>query len=213
MTEQSANPSTRKLILFGVAVAIPLAAVALYFAIFDQPPPRPEPPVPSAAPGGQASPSQATLPPNHPPIGGQSEGPQASAAPATPAGHPQMGSAGRTVRIPDEVKGKWQAVKLRVEEKTGGKPPQVFTVKLGGQLSIPGSNLRVRVGDFLPALQVRGGEVTSASNDPTNPAVLVTVSEGGKETFKGWLFAKFPEMQPFEHPTYRITLVEGVPVG
>jgi hypothetical protein len=104
-------------------------------------------------------------------------------------------------------------VKLRVEEKGGGKPPEIFTVKLGGQLSIPGSELRVQVGEFLPALQVSGGEITSASNDPTNPAVQVTVSEGGKDTFKGWLFSKFPEMQPFEHPKYRITLVEGVPRG
>ncbi len=225
MTEQ--RPSTRKLILFGVAVAIPLAAVALYFAVFDQPPPAPRaamPPATAGAPGEQPGPGQATLPPNHPPIGEQAGGPQgpaggppggpqASGGPIPPAGHPQMGSAGRTVRVPEEVKGKWQAVRLRVEEKGGGKPPQVFTVRLGAQLTIPGSKLHVRVGDFLPALQVKGGEVTSVSNDPTNPAVLVTVSEGSKETFKGWLFSKFPEMQPFEHPTYRITLVEGIPAG
>jgi len=118
---------------------------------------------------------------------------------------------GRSIRVPEDVKGKWLAVKLRVEEKGGGKPPQVFTVKLGGQLDIPGSKLSIRIGDFLPALQVSGNEVTSASNNPTNPAVMVTVSEGGKEIFKGWLFGKFPEMQPFEHTTYRVTLVEGVP--
>ena len=65
--------------------------------------------------------------------------------------------------------------------------------------------------DFLPALQVSGNEVTSAGNDPTNPAALVAVSEGGKEIFKGWLFARFPDMQAFRHPVYRITLLEGVP--
>lgn len=216
MTEQ--GPGLKKLILFGVAIAVPLAAVALYFAIFDQPPPppRPAPAIPaSPAPGGQPGSGQAALPPNHPPIGSQAGGPQASdGEPAVgQAGHPQVGSAGRPVRIPDPVKGKWQAVKLRVEEKDGGRPPEIFTVKLGGQLGIPGSKLRVKVGEFLPALQVSGGEITSASNDPTNPAVLVTVSEGGKDTFKGWLFSKFPEMQPFEHPKYRITLVEGVPRG
>ena len=124
-----------------------------------------------------------------------------------------MGSAGRAVRIPEELKGKWQAVKLRVEEKGSGKPPEVFTVKLGEQLAVPGSRLRVRVGDFLPALQVRGGDITSVSNDPTNPAVMVTISDGGKEAFRGWLFSKFPDMQPFEHPTFRITLVGGVPAG
>ena len=221
MAEQ--GPGLKKLILFGVAVAAPLAAVALYFAIFDQPPPppRPAPAVPaSPAPGGQPGSGQAALPPNHPPIGGQAGGPQAprgepaaGPAPLAGAGHPQVGGAGRPVRIPDPVKGKWQAVKLRVEEKDGGRPPEVITVKLGGQLAIPGSKLRVKVGEFLPALQVSGGEITSASNDPTNPAVLVTVSEDGKDTFNGWLFSKFPEMQPFEHPKYRITLVEGVPRG
>ena len=35
MTEQ--GPITKKLIRLGVAIAIPLAAVALYFAVFDQP--------------------------------------------------------------------------------------------------------------------------------------------------------------------------------
>lgn|SRR5574337_633840 len=213
MTEQ--GPGTRKLILFGVAVAAPLAAVALYFAIFDQPAPAPppvRPSAPQAGPGGQAGPGQASLPPDHPPIAGQPGGAQASASTSAPAGHPQMGG-GRSIRVPEEIKGKWQAVKLRVEEKGGGKPPQVFTVRLGGQLDIPGSKLRIRVGDFLPALQVSGNEVTSASNNPTNPAVMVAVSDGGKEIFKGWLFGKFPEMQPFEHPTYQITLVEGVPAS
>ncbi len=224
MTGQA--PGIKKLILFGVAVAIPLSVVALYFAIFDQPSPSPRPasaPPASPAPGGQPDSGQAALPPNHPPIGGQAGGPkaltgestgsQAAGGPLSGPGHPQVGGAGRPVRIPDAVMGKWQAVKLRVEEKDGGKPPETFTVKLGGQLAIPGSKLRVKTGEFLPALRVSGGEITSASNDPTNPAVLVTVSEDGKETFKGWLFSKFPEMQPFEHPRYRITLVEGVPRG
>jgi hypothetical protein len=212
MTESS--PSTRKLILFGVAVAIPLAAVAAYFALFDQPLPPTRAPAAQAVPGGQAGSGQPSLPPNHPPIGGPQTGDAQTgpAPPGAPPGHPQMGS-GRSIRIPDEVKGKWQAVKLRVEQKAGGKPPQVFTVKLGGQLDVPGSKLQVHVGEFLPALQVNGNEVTSLSNNPTNPAVMVTVSEDGKETFKGWLFGKFPEMQPFEHPTYRITLVEGIPAS
>jgi len=225
MTEH--GPGIRKLILSGVAVAIPLAVVALYFAIFDQPSPPPrsaQAPPDASASAGQPDSGQAPLPPNHPPVGGQPGSPQASGGEQeggqagggmnVPVGHPQVvGGAGRPVRLPGVVKGKWQAVKLRVEEKSGGKPPETFTVKLGGQVSIPGSKLRVKVGEFLPALQVSGGEITSASNDPTNPAVLVTVSEDGKDTFKGWLFSKFPDMQAFEHPRYRIILVEGVPKG
>jgi hypothetical protein len=221
------GPGTKKLILFGAAVAIPLAAVALYFALFDQPPPATrgsQPPPASAAPAGSGDGGQAALPPNHPPIGraaGAQPGPGGgqsgeSAAPSGQGmspGHPQTGGAGRPVRVPDSVKGKWQAVKVRVEQKSGGKAPEVFTIKLGGQLDIPGSKLRVRVNEFLPALQVSGNEVTSASNEPSNPAALVTVWDAGKEAFRGWIFSRFPEMQPFEHPLYRVTLVEGVPKG
>jgi hypothetical protein len=219
MGTEGETTSRKKLILAGVAVAVPLAAVALYFALLDQPGPptrSAQPPPPTAAPSGQGGPPGPTaLPPDHPPIGGPPEGgqpgaEQAQAGPLPAGAHPQVG-AGRPIRVPDVVKGKWQAVKLRVEEKAGGKAPQLFTVALGGQLNVPGSKLRLKVGEFLPALQVSGGEITSASNDPVNPAALVTVSEGGRESFKGWLFSKFPDMQPFEHPKYRITLVEGIP--
>jgi len=205
------EPGLKKLILFGTAVAVPLALVALYFAVFDQPQPG-APPTPATvaqAAGDQPPAGQSALPPNHPPIQGQATSPGAQ----MPPGHPQVGSAGRPVRIPDSVKGKWAAVKLRIEEKAGGRGPQIVTVKLGSDLQVTGSPLTVRVGDFLPALQVGGNEVTSLSNDPTNPAVFVTILDGGKEVFKGWLFAKFPEMQPFEHPKYRITLLEGIPKG
>ncbi len=202
------GPSTRKLILFGVAVAVPLAAVAIYFAAFDQPPPTPQASqaAMAAAPAATGEAAQPTLPPDHPPLGGQ---PGAGGEP--PAGHPQMGGSSRTVRVPDDVKAKWQSVKLQVEQIAGEKSSRVFTVKVGGTLDIPGSSLQVTVRDFLPALQVSGNEVTSAGNDPTNPAALVTVSEGGKEIFRGWLFARFPDMQAFQHPVYRITLLEGVP--
>ena len=218
MSETDERPKTQKLILFGVAVAIPLAAVALYFAIFDQPPPQTDQPPAAVAASGQGSTEKPALPPDHPPIAAQPGGAPAAAgqpgaAAGAPPGHPQMGSTGRTVRVPETVKGKWQAVKLQVEQKTAGTGPQVFTVKQGDQLDIPGSKLHVKVGDFLPALQVSGNEVTSSGNDPTNPAVHVTVNEDGKEIFKGWLFGKFPDMQPFEHPKYKITLIAGVPKG
>ena len=221
MSETEERPNTRKLILFGVAIAVPLAAVALYFAIFDQPPPASrsgEAPAVAASPQGVGE--KPALPPDHPPVsqqqqveGARSGAAEPGAAAGMPASHPQMGGAGRTVRIPDAVKDKWQAVKLQVEQKSGEPRPQVFTVKLGGELDIPGSKLQVKIGDFLPALQVNGNEVTSMGNDPTNPAVLVTVSEGGKEIFRGWLFGKFPDMQPFVHPMYKITLLAGVPKG
>ena len=186
----------RRWVLAGLAAAVPLAAVAVYFALVAPAPPS------AAGPAAAVTP---TLPPNHPRVEGA----------AAPEGrlHPPTGSTGRTVRVPDSVKGKWQAVKLKVEVKNGASAPRIVTVNLGGDLVIPGSALRLRVEDFLPALQVKDSEITSASNEPSNPAALVTIRDGDKEMFRGWLFGKFPDMQPFDHQTYRITLVEGIPKG
>jgi hypothetical protein len=187
----------RKLMFLGLAVAVPLAAVAVYFAFVAAPPPPPSPAAPSAA-------ATANLPPEHPPVGG------ATAPQSAERAHPQFGGAGRAVRVPDAVKGKWQAVKLQVGGKAGGTQ-QTVTVNLGGEATVPGSTLKIRASEFLPALQVKDNEITSASNDPNNPAALVTIWDGEKQVFHGWLFSKFPDMQPFEHPSFRVILAEGVP--
>jgi hypothetical protein len=202
VSEIEQRTTTRRWILLGLAIAIPLGAVALYFAVLAPPPP----PAPVAAAPRGAGP--AGLPADHPPIGGAG-----AAAPEGERAHPQMGSTGRAVRVPDSVKGKWRAVKLQVETKGGGSPPQTITLGLGAEAVVAGSKLKLRAEEFLPALQVKGNEITSGSNEPANPAVLMTIWEDGKQVFHGWLFSKFPDMQPFEHPTYRITLVEGVPAG
>jgi len=200
--EGEQRPTTRRWIFLGLAIAIPLGAVALYFAVLAPPPP----PAPvAAAPRGAAP---AGLPADHPPIGGAAAGAQGGER-----AHPQMGSTGRAVRVPDAVKGKWRAVKAKVETKGGGSPPQTITLSLGAEVVVPGTTLKLRAEEFLPALQVKDNEITSGSNEPANPAVLMTISEDGKQVFHGWLFSKFPDMQPFEHPKYRITLIEGVPAG
>ena len=187
----------RRWILLGLAIAIPLGAVALYFAVLAPPPP----PAPvAAAPAG--------LPADHPPIGGAG-----ADAPEGERAHPQMGSTGRAVHVPDSVRGKWRAVKLQVEAKGGGSAPQTITLGVSAEATVPGSKLKLRAEEFLPALQVKGNEITSGSNEPANPAVLMTIWEDGKQVFHGWLFSKFPDMQPFEHPKYRITLIEGVPAS
>ena len=116
------------------------------------------------------------------------------------------------VVVPANVKGKWGAVKIVVEDKTT-KKVQEFTVKLNSDLQIPNSNLKVTVGEFLPDFKMDVGTITSISNEQNNPAVSIKVFEGGKEVFKGWLYAKFPAIHPFEHPKVGLGLKEGIKKG
>jgi len=118
--------------------------------------------------------------------------------------------------VPDSIKGKWSAVKLVVQDKVT-KESKEYTVNLNSDLKIPNSNLKIHVGEFFPDFKMSGINLTSASNEPKNPAVAVRISEGEKQIFPaqgkkwGWLFSKMPSVHPLNHPKYVIILKEGIP--
>ena len=122
-------------------------------------------------------------------------------------GQPAMPQKVETVLVvPDGVKNKWKAVKINVTDKTSNKS-QIITVEIGKEVQIPNSDLKIFVETFLPAFKMEGGTITSTSVDqPTNPAVKLKVFEKGEEVFKGWLFERFPNVHPFNHPKYALLL-------
>ncbi|MFQ5455707.1 MAG: DUF2155 domain-containing protein [Nitrospirota bacterium] len=121
---------------------------------------------------------------------------------------------GSRTLIPDIVKGKWSAVKFIVEDKKKNTM-QEYKIKVGGKMSIPDSNLVIKVIDFLPDLKIednpKGSIFTSVSNDLNNPATHIIVLEEGKEIFNGWLFSLFPSIHPFQHDSFGVVLKEGIP--
>ncbi|MBI4689505.1 MAG: DUF2155 domain-containing protein [Nitrospirae bacterium] len=159
-----------------------------------------EEPVPQAP--GMGAPGMGALPPGHPiPGGGQG----APGGVVMPKGDLQ-------VIVPANVKGKWSAVKIVIEDKVS-KKTQEYAVKLNSELKIPNSDLKISVGEFMPDFRMDANTITSATNNPNNPAVSIKVFEGNNEIFKGWLYSKFPAIHPFEHPKVGLTLKEGVKKG
>ena len=138
---------------------------------------------------------------------GKQEKEKAATAPA--AGEPKLALPQKgqqaTISIPPDVKGKWKSIKITVEDKKG-KSKKDYTIKLGDAMEIPGSKLNVKAVEFVPSFVMQGLNITSASNEPTNPAAKIIVTDGGKEVFNGWLFQKFPTTHAFTHPEYAITL-------
>jgi len=113
------------------------------------------------------------------------------------------------VIVPEDVKGKWKAVKILFEDKAEKKNTE-YTIDLNSDFKVPDTDIKISVGEFLPDFRMSAGTITSASNEANNSAVRVKVFEGEKEVFRGWLFAKFPTAHPFEHHRYAIILKEGV---
>jgi hypothetical protein len=128
--------------------------------------------------------------------------------PGSPHG-PMEGGPEKKVVVPDDVKAAWKAVKVEVEFKEK-KTKKEFTVPVLSEYKVPDTDLVLNVGDFLPHFSMTAEQITSSSNNPENPACNIEVLEGGKQVFKGWLFARFPDVHPFQHDKFAVKLLEGV---
>jgi hypothetical protein len=186
------------------APAAPAAGQAETGAMPEGHPSLPEghPAMPEGHPGVTLHPGE--MPTPHPP----------TAAEQAEAAHQGIDvtastKSGTTV-IPDAVKGKWKAATFVVVDRQQSKAQEV-TVDLKGEWPFPGSDLKLRVLEFLPDLRIDNKIYTSASNEPNNPAAHVVIYQGDKEIFDGWLFSQFPQVHKFDHPRFGITLKEGVP--
>ena len=139
--------------------------------------------------------------------------------PSLPAGHPGMGTelpgahgtpkAQRTIVVPKDVKAKWKAVNLIIEDKATKKTKE-YKIGLGSTLDVPTTNVTIKVLTFLPHFVMGNTEITSVSNEPKMPAAQISVTEPGKEAWEGWVFALHPDMHPYQHDKIAIKLGGGV---
>jgi len=188
-------PMTKKIIFLFAAISL---AVSLSACQKKEEQPVPKAPMQSP----MAQPSDLTQPMKTPeamPPHGQMGAPQGDMAKKEQ----------KTVKVPDDVKKSWKKVRLVFADK-GTKKTKDYTVDVNSQFEIEGTKLKVAVGEFLPNFKMMDSTITSGSNEPTNPAVRVEILEKGQSIFKGWLFAKMPEIHPFESDKYGLILKEGI---
>jgi len=117
----------------------------------------------------------------------------------------------REVNIPETVEGKWKAVKILVRNKTDEGKNEIKTVPIGSSFQIGDTGIKVTAGPFLPNFVMDQGTYTSMNNQAINPAVQLVVEENGKVLYKGWTFAKYPEMYAFEHDVFALELKDYIP--
>jgi len=86
-------------------------------------------------------------------------------------------------------------------------------INMGQEAAVPGTTLKIKALEFLPDFRMEGEKITSVSNEPNNPAVRVQITEDGKEIFKSFLYSKFPQVHPLQHPKYMVTLKEPIKKG
>ncbi|HET6421152.1 MAG TPA: DUF2155 domain-containing protein [Geobacteraceae bacterium] len=116
------------------------------------------------------------------------------------------------VVVPDSVKGKWKSVKIDVLDKSTLKKAE-YEIAIGSEAQVAGSDLTIRVDNFMPDFIMNGPVRTSASNEPKKPAAQIRIMEKGQEIFKGWVFYNLPSPHDFQHPKYAVSLAGFVPAS
>ncbi|PLY02990.1 MAG: DUF2155 domain-containing protein [Desulfuromonas sp.] len=114
------------------------------------------------------------------------------------------------VVVPKGVEGQWKAVRITVLDNETNEEV-TYTVDIGQEFTLSSSDVRLKVNTFLPSFVMKGKNLTSNSNNPDNPAALISLREGGEAIFNGWLFSRFPGTHVFQHPRYSFTLVDFIP--
>jgi len=114
------------------------------------------------------------------------------------------------VSVPSSVKGKWKSVKLSITDNETNKAGYV-TIDIGKTMKVNGTNLVIKVENFLPHFIMDGTTLTSSSNVPKNPAVQVHITENDKVVFTGWLFTLYPNTHATQHSRYGFGLVDYTP--
>ena len=115
------------------------------------------------------------------------------------------------IDIPPEVQSAYSGIRLSWKDANNGEQG-LLDVPLGGTARIPGSAppLELRGDVYLPAFTMTQDAITSSGVEEQNPAARYSASEGGTEIFAGWIFARFPDVHPFQHKRYSLKLVGGI---
>jgi hypothetical protein len=113
------------------------------------------------------------------------------------------------LEIPPEVLQAYSGVRLKWKDASSHKEG-TLEVPLGQGVPLPGSDLTVRADAFLPAFTMSADVITSTGIEEENPAARIAVLEKDKEIFAGWIFTRFPDVHPFEHPRFSLQLAGGV---
>lgn len=158
--------------------------------------PAGHPPVASTPPPINSSDS---MPSNHPSIDEENPG----SFDEEDFGHPELRGSEIEIVIPEEVTSTWQSVPLEVTDGGGKREMQV---QIGVPTKLETSGFVLLVEAFLPSYSSDFNTITSVSNEPENPAVMVQLKKAEEVVARGWVFQNLPEYNTFKHEAVVITL-------
>jgi len=122
-----------------------------------------------------------------------------------------MGAALNTeVHLDDAVRAAWAGVVIKVTDRKTGAA-STYDIPFGKPTPLGKTGLTLTADVFVPDFVMGTDGIGTRSPKPKNTAVHVTIAEKGKPDYKGWLFGSMPDIHPFPHDIYSVTLEAGIP--
>ncbi len=126
---------------------------------------------------------------------------------------PEQASAGMKVTQPvellPEISNVYSGIRIEAVNKNNNKKIEVI-VPFNETVAISDTGLSIVTKSYYTDFTINAGGVKNVSMVEKNPGAKVTITEKGKEVFDGWLFQNFPDMHPFEHPEWKILMINGI---
>lgn len=92
-----------------------------------------------------------------------------------------------------------------------GKPAASLTVPLEGESPIPGTDMKIGLGQLIPDFYINPqGKISSKSNQMNNPAAPVFLYRQDELIRQGWFFLYNPNFGKLAGEGYNIRLIKGV---
>ncbi|MCG6964081.1 MAG: DUF2155 domain-containing protein [Acidobacteria bacterium] len=126
--------------------------------------------------------------------------------------HSQAMAMNREIHLDDSVRAAWSGIRVKVEDAKSDSS-QSYDIPIGATQALGDTGLTLQVKAFVPDFTMGSDGITTRSAQPNNPGAEVVITEKGKPDFDGWLFSKMPDIHPFSHERYRVTLVAGIPTA
>ncbi|MBI5887597.1 MAG: hypothetical protein HZB82_02635 [Deltaproteobacteria bacterium] len=138
---------------------------------------------------------------------------------ARPEGHPavdkndvSMHKASHTdmkgkkeVRLSEAVRARWNEARLRITDSSSGRAVSM-TLKVGAVTKLGADDYKLKMDAVVPDYTIAGDHIESRSNEPKNPAVLVTLFKGDKAVARGWVFRDLADFNSYNNERFHIVL-------
>ncbi len=157
----------------------------------------------TAEPAADTGAAKESLPTNHPkmPEGTSME---KMAASIQKASHANIKTS-KEVVLSDEMKAKWNEVQIAITDNSTRRTERV-TIPVGSRIKLTEGGYYLTIDAFVPDYAISESKIVSRSDNPNNPAMLVSLYEKDKEITRGWVFKEFPEFNSYANSRFVLQL-------